>query len=67
MTQIDEYFSNLCRNNATCIDRISEYYCQYTKIFSRLNCENKVNISSIDIERFSIYEGQLGRVMMIRF
>ena len=64
MTQIDEYLSSLCRNNATCIDRISEYYCQYTKIFSRLNCENTVNISSIENERFSSYEGKLGRVMM---
>ena len=43
MTQIDEYLSNSCRNNATCIDRISEYYCQYTKSFSRFNYENKVN------------------------
>ena len=64
MTQIDEYLSNLCGNNAICIDRISEYSCQYTKIFSRFNCENKVNISSIENERFSIYEGKLGRVIM---
>ena len=34
MTQIDENLSNSCRNNATCIDRINEYSCQYTKIFS---------------------------------
>ena len=33
MTQIDKYLSNLCRNNATCIVRISEYSCQYTKFF----------------------------------
>ena len=67
MTQIDEYLSNLCRNNATYIDRISEYYCQYTKSFSWLNCENKVNISSIENERFSIYKGKLRRVMMAWF
>ena len=64
MTQLDEYLSNLCRNNATYIDRISKYPYQYTKNFSRFNCENKVNISSIENERFSIYEGKLGRVMM---
>ena len=43
MTQIDEYLSNLCQNNAACIDRICEYYSRYTKIFSEIGCENKVN------------------------
>ena len=64
MTQIDECLSNLCRNNATYTDRISKYLCQYTKRFSRLNCENKVNISSIKNKRFAIDEGKLGRVTM---
>ena len=41
MTDTDEYFSNPCRNDATCIDRISEYSCQYTQSFAELNFENK--------------------------
>ena len=64
MTQLDEYLINLCRNNAAYSDRISEYYCQYTNFFSEVDCENKVNISSIENERFSIDEGKLGRIMM---
>ena len=43
MTGIDECLSNPCRNNTTCIDRISEYDCHYTESFAGLNCENKVN------------------------
>ena len=43
MTEIDECLSNPCRNNATCIDRISEYYCQCTESFAGLNCKNKIN------------------------
>ena len=64
MTQLDENLSNSCRNHAACSDRISEYPCQYTKIFSRFNCENKVNINGIENKGFSIDEGKLGRVMM---
>ena len=41
MTQIDEYLSNPCRNDATYTDRISEYYCQCRESFAGLSCENK--------------------------
>ena len=49
MTQIDGCLSNPCRNN-TCIDRISECYCQSTESFTGLNCEKQVILRMKDFQ-----------------